>query len=114
MLDILRNLPYYKEVSLGQKDFILTHAGLGNFSSQKALSDYSLEELIFERPDLRCRYFSDKYMVFGHTPTRILRAELSDSSADEDNIYVCGKLIGIDCGRKLGCICLDTMEYFYV
>ena len=53
VMDILGSLAFYKEVSAGQRNFVLVHAGLGDFSPENALSDYTLEELIYERPDMR-------------------------------------------------------------
>lgn len=114
VLDILEDLTVYEEVTAGGRDFVLVHAGLGNFSPEKALDDYTLDELILSRPEPRQSYFTDKYLVFGHTPTPYYTgARRSDA-----RIYRRGKLIGIDCGcaygGPLGCVCLDTMEEIYV
>lgn len=117
VLDIMGNLPTCKELRAGGRRFILVHAGLGNFSPEKKLTDYSLEELIYERPRLGSEYFTDRYIVFGHTPTAVLRSEIPDGAVNEDDIYLNGNLIGVDCGSKthrLGCFCPDTMECFYV
>ena len=71
------------------------------------------EELVWERPALSTRYFDDdrSWVIVGHTPT------LSISGKAE---ICCGEqLIMIDCGAvypggRLACLCLDTMEVFYV
>lgn len=69
------------------------------------LYDYDLSELIFNKPDYEKEYFSDKYLVTGHVPTM---GEILEKN----------RHIAIDCGAgfggKLGCICLETMEKYYV
>lgn len=77
----------------------------------KALEDYGLEDFLFGRPELDTAYYPDKILVFGHTPTRIL--------GGGDKILRRETWIDIDCGcvfkgGRLGCLCLDTMEEFYV
>lgn len=65
----LKECPLYETVSVGEQDFILTHAGLGNFSPNKKLSAYTAEELLWTRPECNEKYFEDVTVVFGHTPT---------------------------------------------
>lgn len=69
ILDYLRNAPLYEALSVGENDFILVHAGIGNFSTDKKLSEYTSDELIWTRPRLTDNYFDDIITVFGHTPT---------------------------------------------
>ena len=114
VLDLLEDLTVYEEVTAGGRSFVLVHAGLGGFSERKALDDYSLDELILSRPEPGQAYFKDKYLVFGHTPTPYY----TGARPEEARIYRENMLIGIDCGcvsgGPLGCICLDTLEEFYV
>lgn len=104
ILDYLMEFQLYDEVEAGGKQFVLVHAGLQNFSQEKQLEDYKLSELLFQRPDYEKTYFQDKYLVTGHTPVK--------------QIYVKNNHVAIDCGcgygGKLGCVCLDTLEKFYV
>ena len=69
ILDYLRNAPLYEAITVGENDFILVHAGIGNFSPDKRLSEYTTDELIWERPNIKDHYFDDIITVFGHTPT---------------------------------------------
>ena len=69
ILDYLRDAPLYEAITVGDNDFILVHAGLGNFRPDKKLSAYSTDELIWERPNITDNYFDDIITVFGHTPT---------------------------------------------
>ena len=57
-------------------------------------------------------------MVFGHTPARLLYRQIGEPE-QLDRIFHRGTMIDIDCGcaypgGRLGCLCLDTMEEFYV
>ena len=69
ILDYLRDCPLYETVTAGGKDFILVHAGLDNFSPEKNIEDYTVEELLWAWPELTDVYYKDKMTVFGHTPT---------------------------------------------
>lgn len=86
------------------------------------LSDSSSEEYADEL-SLDERYDSDTTLVIGHTPTpHIDKMGFSERGygimVHSDN----GHIIDIDCGcaisnssmRCLGCLCLDTLEEFYV
>ena len=102
----------YDEVSVEGMKFVLTHAGLGNFSPDKPLDKYTVEEITKCENDYERNYFRDKILVTGHKPT---------FEIDEDCrglIYRGKNQIGLDCGavygEYLGCLCLDTDEEFYV
>lgn len=69
IVEYLRNAPLYDCVSVRGKDYLLTHSGLGNFNKEKRLSDYSADELLWNRPELNERYFDNIITIFGHTPT---------------------------------------------
>ena len=45
------------------------HAGLGRFSKDKRLSEYSPDELYWTRPRINDKYFKNTTTVLGHTPT---------------------------------------------
>lgn len=97
LVEYLRDAPLYETVSCGERDFILTHGGLGNFSEQKKLREYHMDELVWYRPTLTERYFSDIITVFGHTPTLFYgkehagRAIFTDTWIDIDTGAACGK-----------------------
>ena len=106
ILEYLREMELFAQVRAGGRDFVLLHSGLGHFSPDKALEDF-----LFGRTELDMAYYPDKILVFGHTPTRIL--------GGGDKILRRETWIDIDCGcvfkgGRLGCLCLDTMEEFYV
>lgn len=104
----------YKKLRTAAGNFILVHAGLGNFSPERELDSYYPEELTTVRPDYDCRYFEDRslFIVCGHTPTPLVRPDR------EPEIYRKSGNILIDCGAtfggRLACLCLDDMSEYYV
>lgn len=107
VMDYLGEFSLSEEINVAGKTYILAHAGLGNFTPDKSLGDYSLEELAFGRTDYTKQLFDDKYLITGHTPTRLI-----PGNSKPDYIYRINNHIAIDCGcvfgGRLGAICLDT------
>lgn len=113
LLEYMEEFTTYEIVEVRDKIFLLVHAGLGNFSEEKTMEDYTLSELVFSRCDYERQYFKDPsiYLVTGHTPTLAINGK--------PEIYKKNNNICIDCGAvftegRLACLCLDTMEEFYV
>lgn len=114
----IKQLPVYRSVKIGDKEYILVHAGIENFSSDKSIDSYIAEELIWYSPEFDDVLWSDynKILIVGHTPTFIFRED------KQAKIYHGkGNIIDVDCGAvfhkdggRLGCLCLETMEEFYV
>ena len=113
VIDFIKELLIYEEISVGDKDYLLVHAGLGNYSPQKDIEDYSLHELIWARADYDVQYFEDTYVITGHTPTQMIK-----DNPDPGFIFRRNNHIAIDCGAsypggRLAAICLDTGEEYY-
>jgi len=111
ILEYFQDMALYAEVEAGGQRFVLTHSAPEHFDPAKPLDTYELQEFLFGRPDPQAVYYPDKILVFGHTPTRLL--------SGQDRIFRRGTMIDIDCGcalpgGRLGCLCLDTMEEYYV
>lgn len=112
LMDFLDDLPAYEAIDIGDKTFVLVHAGLGNFSEDKKLSEYTMPELLEIRPDYEKQYFADNsiYIVSGHTPTQAINGK--------SEIYRSHNNIAIDCGAvfggRLACLRLDDMKEFYI
>lgn len=112
--EYMNNMPLYQEVRAGGNEFVLVHGGLGGFDEVRPLDDYKAKEILWYRPKADTDYYPDKYTVFGHTPVQHF-----GTWNTEAKIYRNGTMIDIDCGcvfpnGRLGCLCLDTMEEFYV
>ena len=73
LLEYLHDMELYAEVEAGGRDFVLIHAAPERFDPDKPLEDYEPQELLFGRPDPSAEFWPDKYLVYGHTPTRLLR-----------------------------------------
>lgn len=69
LLDYVREAPLYEILKVDGRIYILTHAGLGGYSPDKDLPDYSRDELLWNRPELTDAYYPYATAVFGHTPT---------------------------------------------
>ena len=106
VIDYLSDMALYEEVTVKGKTYFLAHAGIADFDPDADPDDYQPEDFLSEAADLDRVYFTDKTLVVGHVPSescRIVRGE---------------GVIAIDCGAafggKLGCLCLETGEEFYV
>lgn len=113
VIDFIKELLLYEEVSVGGKDYLLVHAGLGNYLPQKDLGDYSLYELLWMRADYDVPYFQGTYVITGHTPTQMIKDNSNPGFVFRRNNH-----IAIDCGAsypggRLAAVCLDTGEEYY-
>ena len=113
VIDFIKEFLIYEEVSAGDKDYLLVHAGLGNYSPEKDVEDYSLHDLVWMRADYDVKYFEDVYVVTGHTPTQAI-----EGNPRPGYIYRQNNHVAIDCGAnypggRLAAICLETGEEFY-
>ncbi len=112
ILKFLREAPLYDTVTAGGRDFILCHAGLGNFRPDKLPGEYTPKELLWTRPSLDDDYFDDVITVFGHTPTIYfgsdpMRAVRTRTWIDIDTGAACG---GCEAPMLLR---LDDLKEFY-
>lgn len=116
LLAYFQEMDLYAQVETGGRRFVLVHAGLDHFALDKSLEDYELEDFLFCRPKPDEPRYPDRFLVYGHTPTRLLRRQAGEPPAD--TILRRGNQIAIDCGcgcgGKLGCLCLETLEAFYI
>lgn len=112
-LDILDGLIYYAEIEVGEREFVLVHGGIAGYEEGKPLSEYEPDRFIMCRQDYSTPIFSgNRFLITGHTPTAAIEG------AEPGKIYKNNNYIAVDCGATfglgLGCLCLDTMEEFYV
>ncbi len=111
LMDFLRDAPLFRAVSAGGRDYILVHGGLGGFSPEKKMKDYTPSELVWARPSPGERYLDDVLTVLGHTPTFIYGEEhrgkvlFTDTWVDIDT--------GAGWGEAPALIRLDDLMTFY-
>ena len=114
ILDYLSEVSVYETIVNDGKEYILVHAGLGNFSPDKDLDEYELYELLEERTDYSKRYYPDTntFLVTGHTPTIFIEGW------EKPEVYMENGHIAIDCGcvggGKLAAFCIETGEVTYI
>lgn len=117
VLAYLQEFRVYEELTMPDgRQFILTHSGIEGFDPALPISDYPIDALINARPQQSDRFFEDKTLIFGHTPTLTYpqmqgRAEVlfTDTYINVD----CGAVFH-EAGGKLACLRLDDMKVFYV
>ncbi len=112
LLEYLQSAPLYETVEAGGRDFLLCHAGLGDFRPDKKLSQYTPEEWLWTRPQRPDVYFHDFLTIFGHTPTRFYGKEYAGKILRTDT------WIDIDVGLVSGAapvlLRLDDLEEIYL
>ncbi len=101
----------FEELEIQGRKFFLSHT----VPSKEMMQDFyniDWQELIVGECEYDKVYFEDKYIVTGHTPTALIDYRY------KGKIFEYNNHIAIDCGAvftgTLGCICLDTLEKFYV
>jgi len=112
IIEFLEEAPLYDGVSIGDKEYILTHSGFDNFDKDRDLDDYKADELLWNRPDISDEYFDDAITVFGHTPTMYYGEEY------EGRMLVTDTWIDIDTGAATDggspmLLRLNDMKEFY-
>jgi serine/threonine protein phosphatase 1 len=117
ILEYIKEMPLYLELKVGEREFILVHAGLEGYEESKPLDSYTPKQLLWARQEFDTRLWEDKnkFLIVGHTPTMMI------SRQSPPMIYKKCGIIDIDCGEayrrhggRLGCLRLDDMEEFYV
>ncbi len=106
ILDYLSDMTLYEEVTAGGKDYLLAHAGIAGFYEGVELDTLEPEAFFTEALDMTKRYFDDKTVIVGHTPTADGKIQYGNGS------------INIDCGEardgRVGCLRLEDMREFYI
>lgn len=107
----LNYMQIFEDLTIGENKFHLSHTvpSKDRMQNQNTLlwQEYIIGEAEYEK-----EYFPDKIIVTGHTPTGFIDPKF------KGRIWRKNNHIAIDCGavfgNPLGCICLDTLEEFYV
>lgn len=109
LLDYVRSAPLYTELALPERRFVLVHGGLAGFAPEKGLDEYGEEELVWTRPEPEDRYWEDRLVILGHTPTQYF--------GDKGRMFVTDTWLDIDTGAAGGgspmLLRLDDLKEFY-
>ncbi len=104
----------YEILEQEEKQYILVHVGLGDFSEEKDLEEYELVDLVEVRADYDKKYFSDDatYLLTGHTPTIYIEGWKTPE------VYRKHNHVALDCGcvgtGALAAFCVETEAITYV
>lgn len=111
IIDYLSDMTLYEEVEVGGKEYLLVHAGIAGFKKGVDLEELKPEAFFTEALDLTKKYFDDKTVIVGHTPT-------TEDNGGDGKIFFGNGSIAIDCGEArggtIGCLRLEDMKEFYV
>lgn len=111
VINTIKRMRKSVEITIDGKQYLLAHTVPGVERSAD-YKNWTMEECILGEPDYEQCYFEDMYVVTGHTPTGFIDRQ------SVGQIWQGNNHIAIDCGavfgKPLGCLCLNTMEEFYV
>ncbi len=111
IIDYLSDMTLYEEIEVGGEEYLLVHAGIAGFKKGIDLESLKPEAFFTEALDLTKKYFDDKTIIVGHTPT-------TEENGGDCKIFFGNGSIAIDCGEArggtVGCLRLEDMKEFYV
>ena len=111
IINYISQFTVFKDISVDCNKFWLSHTIP---QKDRMLHDCNLEreDFIAGAPEYDKKYYDNKYIVTGHTPTIFIGPKY------DGKIYIKNNHIAIDCGavfgRILGCICLNNFKEYYV
>lgn len=109
LLDYVQSAPVCAEVAVPMKQFVLVHGGLNGFRPDKPLEQYDPKDMVWTRPGAGERYWDDRLVILGHTPT--------DYYGAKGRAFVTPTWIDIDTGAARGgspmLLRLDDLAEFY-
>lgn len=113
IIDFIGEFEAFAEVEINGQQYLLVHAGINNFSREKGLDEYYIDDLVWTRPNYERAYFDNVIVITGHTPTQLI-----PENPRPGYIYKANNHIAMDCGAcfpngRLAGICLETGEEFY-
>ncbi|MCR4660492.1 MAG: metallophosphoesterase, partial [Clostridia bacterium] len=110
IIQYIKDMHYILEIEVNAKKYFLSHT-IPAFDDIPLL-DHPADDFIRGKPDYDKRYFEDKTIITGHTPTGLIDRWASGK------IWFGNGHIAIDCGAgsdgPLGCLCLDDMKEYYI
>ena len=111
IIDYLSDMTLYEEIQVGDRDYLLVHAGIANFAKDIDLDALAPEAFFSEALDLTKRYYDDKIIIVGHNPT-------TEENGGDGKIFYGNNSIDIDCGEArggaIGCLRLEDGREFYI
>ena len=106
VLDYLCDLSLFEELEIQGKNYLMVHAGIADYQPDSDLEDYLPEDFFSEPLDARRSLIDGVTVIVGHQPTENGKITYGEGSIMID--------CGVANGGKLGCLCLESGEEFYV
>lgn len=110
VLTFLYNMLPFKELEIGNQRYFMSHTVPAK-AKMLDFSNCSYSDFIIGKPEYEKKYFEDRIIITGHTPTAFIDTNY------RGRIWHANNHIAVDCGavfgNALGCICLETGEEFY-
>ena len=112
LLAYMKKLFIRKKLTINNHCFHLSHT-IPERSIMHNRLQVNARDFLLGEPDYELCYYKNCKLITGHTPTHLIDKRY------RGRIYQKNNHIAIDCGcgypnGQLGCICLNTMEEFYV
>ncbi len=111
LIDYIESFSIYRELDVNGRSFHLSHT-LPGYDPALPIHEVSYLEFIWGEPDYETEYAPGVFFVTGHTPTNLI------DPTCKWRIWQGRGHIAVDCaaawGGRLGCLCLETMEEYYV
>lgn len=128
-----KTLPYYKDLTINNKRFIIVHGNVKNSNVDKNLNcikenltSKDIEDMIWDRSTDKFTAINDATLIYGHTPTILNEAydyRVDAKDRHYGRIYHGMNRINVDCGiaykqyrdkANLAALRLEDLEEFYV
>ena len=106
VLEYLEEMALFEEVEVKGKKYVLVHAGIADYDADTDLWDYLPEDFFSEPLDADRALMADTTVIVGHVPTKSGKITYGEGCMLID--------CGVVNGGKLGCLCLENGEDFYV
>ena len=113
--EYMEKLPIYERISLQGTNYLLVHAGLGEYAKKGVnIATVPEEVLVWAHIGIDENPFEKETMIVGHLPTFHYGQEYDGKMILREK----SRLFHIDCGcvygRALGCLRLNDLEEFYI
>lgn len=114
VMSFVNNLPMYIDITVGDTDFKLVHAGV-EINEDGSIKDKQDDDfMLWARNEYFMEPNPDITVISGHTPTFYI----AGNDKKESSIARDGNKVFIDCGAayggRLACLRLDDMKDYYI
>ena len=106
VLEYLCDMALFEEATVAGRNYLMVHAGIAGYRPERDLEDYCPEDFFTEPLNPGRELIPGTTLLVGHVPGRDGRIVRGAGSIFLD--------CGVAFGGRLGCLCLESGEEFYV